>query len=103
MTKKWVRFEYDGQQGFGLIETDRIHCYKGDMFEDPQPNGEILALDDVKLLSPCEPSKIVAMWNNFHELAAAQDLELPEFPFYFLAIHIPETNHAINCFCNDSI
>jgi 2-keto-4-pentenoate hydratase/2-oxohepta-3-ene-1,7-dioic acid hydratase in catechol pathway len=84
MTKKWVRYEYDGQQGFGLLETDRVHCHEGDMFEDPQPNGKILALEDVKLLSPCEPSKIVAMWNNFHELAMAQDLELPEFPFYFI-------------------
>lgn len=84
MTKKWVRYQHGDQQGFGLLEQNSIHCRSGDMFGDSEPSGETLALEQVRLLAPCEPSKIVAMWNNFHELAAAQNLELPEFPFYFI-------------------
>ena len=61
MTKKWVRYEYAGEQGFGVIEQDTIHCHSGDMFHDPQPSGETLPLQEVRLLAPCEPSKIVAM------------------------------------------
>ncbi len=67
-----------------MLERDTIHCHSGDMFQSPQPNGATLALADVRLLAPCEPTKIVAMWNNFHQLAEAQSWQLPEFPFYFI-------------------
>jgi 2-keto-4-pentenoate hydratase/2-oxohepta-3-ene-1,7-dioic acid hydratase in catechol pathway len=43
-----------------------------------------LALGDVKLLAPCEPSKMVALWNNFHALAAKMDMPEPDEPLYFL-------------------
>ena len=84
MTTKWVRYEHAGEQGLGLLDENTIQCYSGDMFDNPQPDNETMQLADVRLLSPCKPSKIVAMWNNFHQLAAAQDLVPPEFPFYFI-------------------
>jgi len=84
MSKKWVRYELNGQQGFGNLEQETIHCRSGDMFGESQPTGETLALSNVTLLAPCKPTKIVAMWNNFHELAEAQNLTPPEFPFYFI-------------------
>ena len=84
MSRKWVRFEQAGETGFGVIEDQTIHCYNGDMYGESSATGQTLSMDDVQLLSPCQPTKIVAMWNNFHELAAAQNLERPEFPFYFI-------------------
>ena len=84
MSKKWVRYEYAGQPGFGTLENETIHCHSGDMYQDARPTGDTLSLEAVKLLAPCHPSKIVAMWNNFHQLAEAQNLERPEFPFYFI-------------------
>ena len=84
MTTKWVRYEHAGEQGFGLLDENTIQCYSGDMFDNPQPDNKTMQLADVRLLSPCKPSKIVAMWNNFHQLAKAQDLVPPEFPFYFI-------------------
>ncbi len=84
MIKKWVRYEHAGQQGFGLFDGEIIHCHSGSMFDNPHADGTTLRCEDVRLLSPCRPGKIVAMWNNFHQLAAAQNWELPEFPFYFI-------------------
>ena len=84
MSKKWVRYQHGENQGFGTIDDEIIHCYKGDMYGGSEPTGKSLSLADVDLLSPCHPTKIVAMWNNFHQLAAAQDLTPPEFPFYFI-------------------
>ena len=84
MTKKWVRYEHAGEQGFGLLAQGIINCHSGELFQNPQPSGEKLQLQEVRLLAPCEPTKIVAMWNNFHQLADAQDLIAPEFPFYFI-------------------
>lgn len=84
MTKKWVRYEHAGEQSFGLLAQGIINCHSGELFQNPQPSGEKLQLQEVRLLAPCEPTKIVAMWNNFHQLADAQDLIAPEFPFYFI-------------------
>lgn len=84
MPQKWVRYQHAGKTGFGLLQQDQIECHSGNMYENPTASGERLALDQVQLLAPCQPSKIVAMWNNFHQLAAAQNLEHPEFPFYFI-------------------
>ena len=84
MTNKWVRYEHASQPGFGLLENNTIHCHSGDMYQSPEANGDKLSVDQVRMLAPCQPSKIVAMWNNFHELAEAQSLERPEFPFYFI-------------------
>ncbi|MDH5354374.1 MAG: fumarylacetoacetate hydrolase family protein [Gammaproteobacteria bacterium] len=84
MSTKWVRYQQDDQQGFGQLEDQIIHCCSGNMYGNSQTTGETLSLHEVTLLAPCQPSKIVAMWNNFHQLAEAQKLERPEFPFYFI-------------------
>lgn len=84
MSTKWVRYQQGEQQGFGKLDGQTIHCCSGDMYGESQATGETLLLEDLTLLAPCQPTKIVAMWNNFHELAKAQELTPPEFPFYFI-------------------
>jgi 2-keto-4-pentenoate hydratase/2-oxohepta-3-ene-1,7-dioic acid hydratase in catechol pathway len=44
----------------------------------------VLALADVELLPPATPSKIVALWNNFHALAAKLNQPTPPEPLYLL-------------------
>jgi 2-keto-4-pentenoate hydratase/2-oxohepta-3-ene-1,7-dioic acid hydratase in catechol pathway len=80
----WIRFEHAGQAGFGILERDVITVHSGDMFEAPAATSENLALDAVKVLTPCVPSKMVALWNNFHALAKKLELSPPEDPLYFL-------------------
>ncbi len=84
MTKKWVRYKHAGKLGFGLLEGETILCHDGDMYQNPKSSNKSLALNEVQILAPCQPTKIIAMWNNFHQLAAAQNLTPPEFPFYFI-------------------
>lgn len=84
MSTKWIRYQQGDQQGFGKLDDHTIHCYSGDIYGKSHATGETLSLKDVTLLAPCQPTKIVAMWNNFHELAEAQNLTPPEFPFYFI-------------------
>ena len=80
----WGRYKYKETIGFGLVEDDAIVVHEGNIFSHAAPNGEILALADVKLLAPCVPTKMVAMWNNFHALAAKLEVPEPEEPLYFL-------------------
>ena len=54
------------------------------MFGAARPSGRQLALGDVELLAPTVPSKIVALWNNFHALAAKLNMPEPAEPLYLL-------------------
>lgn len=81
---QWVRFERGGKTQFGTLEGDTIMVHEGDMFANPKATGESVKLADVKLSTPCEPSKMVCLWNNFHELAAKNDFQHPTEPLYFI-------------------
>ena len=80
----WIRFEHDGRTGFGALEDGTITVHEGDMFEAPKPTGETVPLADVKVLTPCAPSKMICLWNNFHALAARLGVPEPDEPLYFL-------------------
>ena len=82
---KWIRFEKDGVQGFGVLQDDdTIVVYTGDMFVGAVPTDRTFRLRDVRVLAPATPSKMVALWNNFHALAAKLGNPVPPEPLYFL-------------------
>ena len=80
----WVRFAHAGATGFGTLEGDRIRVHAGDMFTSPEPTGQTLALDAVRLLMPAQPSKVIALWNNFAALGEKLKLAVPAEPLYLL-------------------
>jgi 2-keto-4-pentenoate hydratase/2-oxohepta-3-ene-1,7-dioic acid hydratase in catechol pathway len=80
----WVRFAHAGSTGFGTLDGDQIAVHDGDMFAQPTPTGETLPLADVTLLTPTNPSKFIALWNNFHAAAEKQGNAVPAEPLYFL-------------------
>lgn len=81
---KWVCFEKDGQEQIGVLEDGQIIVHDGALFDDPIPTEIRYPLDAVRLLPPCRPSKVIALWNNFHQLAAKLDVAEPEEPLYLL-------------------
>src|SRR5258707_406619 len=80
----WIRFESSGKTGFGTVEGETITVHSGDMFAAAKPTGETLKLSDVQLSTPCLPSKMICLWNNFHQLAAKNDFQQPKEPLWFL-------------------
>ena len=80
----WVRFRHLDTTGFGTISQSEISVHDGEMFGDSWANGQLLALGVVELLAPSEPSKIIALWNNFHALAAKLNVREPDEPLYLL-------------------
>jgi 2-keto-4-pentenoate hydratase/2-oxohepta-3-ene-1,7-dioic acid hydratase in catechol pathway len=81
----WVRFRgADGRCGFGVLSGTSIAQFQGDFFEQPQPTGVTVALEEVTLLAPCAPSKVIALWNNFHALAAKLGKQAPAHPLYLI-------------------
>jgi 2-keto-4-pentenoate hydratase/2-oxohepta-3-ene-1,7-dioic acid hydratase in catechol pathway len=88
MSKRWVRFMHAGTTGFGSLDGEqaqaRVQVHSGSMFDRPEPTGRTLVLADVKLLAPTQPSKVVALWNNFKALGEKLKLSAPSEPLYFL-------------------
>ncbi|HYZ15337.1 MAG TPA: fumarylacetoacetate hydrolase family protein [Candidatus Acidoferrum sp.] len=83
-TKRWLRYEHDGKIAFGSLDDDTITRHEGDMFAGATPTGETVSIGAVRLLPPTEPTKMIALWNNFAALAAKLDLNTPEEPLYFI-------------------
>jgi len=80
----WVRFTRVGKAGFGQIEQDTIRVYAGEMFSEHHVTEETLPLAAVSLLPPCEPGKLLGLWNNFQQRATVEGLSKPPHPLYFV-------------------
>jgi 2-keto-4-pentenoate hydratase/2-oxohepta-3-ene-1,7-dioic acid hydratase in catechol pathway len=82
---RWARFRSNaGRVGIGAFEDDRIVEYDGDLYGSPQPTGTTIGRGAFTLLSPCAPSKIIALWNNFHALAAKLGKPVPAHPLFLI-------------------
>jgi 2-keto-4-pentenoate hydratase/2-oxohepta-3-ene-1,7-dioic acid hydratase in catechol pathway len=81
-----VRFRFGDRIATGASEfgSDTIRVLKGTFFEDPLPTGEEVPLDDVRLLAPVLPSKLVCVGKNYAAHAAEFGMEVPEEPLLFL-------------------
>ena len=80
----WARVSHDGRECFGTVDGDTIRLHAGNMFANPRPTGESIALDAATLLTPTIPGKMVALVDNFHALVAKLNHAVPAEPLYFL-------------------
>ena len=67
-----------------ILEDDTITVLEGTFFDRPVPTGELIPLQDVDLLAPILPSKIVAVGKNYAAHAAEFGMTVPEEPLLFL-------------------
>jgi 2-keto-4-pentenoate hydratase/2-oxohepta-3-ene-1,7-dioic acid hydratase in catechol pathway len=81
---QWLRFEHQGEVRFGALDGDRGIVYEGDLFGDKRPTADALALDGITWLTPCVPSKLIGLWNNFHAAAQKNGWAVPAEPLYFV-------------------
>jgi 2-keto-4-pentenoate hydratase/2-oxohepta-3-ene-1,7-dioic acid hydratase in catechol pathway len=82
--QRWLRFQSAGGAGFGTLDGQQVHERRGDMFGASEPTGAVHSLADLKLLTPSAPTKVIALWNNFHALGAKLNLAVPAEPLYLL-------------------
>ena len=85
-----VRFARRNKSGYGILQDDIVHSLAEDPFTaftegtGYQLDGKTYALEDVKLLPPCLPSKIVCLGLNYRPHAAEAHREPPSSPIIFL-------------------
>ena len=76
---KLVRFRAGERIATGVLEGEVVRPLRGTFFEEPLPTGEELAIDDVRLLSPVLPSKLVCIARNYPEDRVGELVELISF------------------------
>jgi len=81
-----VRFRHGDRIATGAVQpgSDTIQVIAGTFFEDPLPTGDEVAIDDVMLLAPVLPSKLVCVGKNYAAHAAEFGMDVPEEPLLFL-------------------
>jgi 2-keto-4-pentenoate hydratase/2-oxohepta-3-ene-1,7-dioic acid hydratase in catechol pathway len=62
---KFVRYENRGKISYGILDGDTIKEIRGSLFGSRAETGSKVKLADVKLLWPCEPTKVLAVGLNY--------------------------------------
>jgi len=81
---KLLRFVADGQARYGAVEQRQIRELRGDPFGSIRFGPRAFHLEEITLLPPCEPSKIVAVGVNYRAHAEEMGHRLPDEPLLFL-------------------
>jgi 2-keto-4-pentenoate hydratase/2-oxohepta-3-ene-1,7-dioic acid hydratase in catechol pathway len=87
-----VRFAVQGKIKYGILEDNNIiRRFRGSPFtafkgsvSSFKFDGSTYRLDEVRLLAPCMPSKIVALGLNYRRHAEETKMALPSVPLIFL-------------------
>lgn len=80
-----IRYQAGGDSPrFGWIHEDKIGPVEGSLFEAFRRLETSLPLEQVRLLPPVEPSKIICIGRNYVAHAKEHDSEVPDLPLIFL-------------------
>jgi 2-keto-4-pentenoate hydratase/2-oxohepta-3-ene-1,7-dioic acid hydratase in catechol pathway len=79
-----VRFRHGDRIATGVLDDRTIRVLRGTFFEDPMPSGQEVPLDDVRLLAPVIPSKVVGVARNYPAHAEELGNPIPPEPMLFL-------------------
>ncbi|MEW6212487.1 MAG: fumarylacetoacetate hydrolase family protein [Acidobacteriota bacterium] len=79
---KYARYERGGKVSYGILDGETIKQIRGNLFSNRAETGVKVKLSEVKLLWPCEPTKVLAVGLNFKShLGSQRPPEKPELFF----------------------
>jgi 2-keto-4-pentenoate hydratase/2-oxohepta-3-ene-1,7-dioic acid hydratase in catechol pathway len=81
---KIVRFAAGARVEYGILTGESIQAITGKPYRTIKLTDRYYRLNEVRLLSPCLPSKIVAMGLNYRKHAEEVKLPIPQTPLIFL-------------------
>lgn len=70
---KLVRFRRKGQAQWGVLENSEVWASRGSVYEAFEVGKRVGALDDVEMLAPCEPTKVLALAYNYKDLVGERE------------------------------
>ena len=83
---KYVRFmNSENEVGYGLIQGEKIQLLDGNFLDLlSKPTDTWLSLDEVTLLAPVQPSKVICVGLNYALHIKEMNHSLPEDPVLFM-------------------
>ncbi len=79
-----IRYRYNDRVAYGLLKGQDVWQVFGDVFGDFREGEREADLEEVTLLSPVLPSKIVGVGLNYRDHAEEVGAEIPDEPLIFL-------------------
>ncbi len=82
---KFIRFSSGNKCKSGILknESDVVEV-RGDMYGEYEETNNIYKLDEIKILPPSSPSKIICVGLNYRDHAEEMNRQLPEAPMLFM-------------------
>jgi 2-keto-4-pentenoate hydratase/2-oxohepta-3-ene-1,7-dioic acid hydratase in catechol pathway len=81
---KIIRYQDGPTTKWGAIEEGNVREMDGDPYGHLHLTSKIKKMEEVRLLAPCLPSKIVAIGLNYRDHAEEVKLEIPKEPILFI-------------------
>ena len=81
---KIVRFRFENKTKYGILRGNSVQLIAGTPFHSIKPADEYYPVEQVQLLAPVLPSKIVALGLNYKSHAKEFKTETPQTPLIFI-------------------
>lgn len=83
---KWARFKVKDQEYYGVVDNEEVAVIKGSIFGDYEVTAEKYPLDQVKLLAPIQPGKVIGVGLNYfsHIGEFHKNPQIPQDPVIFM-------------------
>jgi 2-keto-4-pentenoate hydratase/2-oxohepta-3-ene-1,7-dioic acid hydratase in catechol pathway len=81
---KIVRFAHGAKAEYGILYEDAVMSIEDSPYEAIRETHQHYRRNDLKLLAPCQPSKIVALGVNYHSHSEEMDHSIPDEPLIFI-------------------
>jgi 2-keto-4-pentenoate hydratase/2-oxohepta-3-ene-1,7-dioic acid hydratase in catechol pathway len=92
-----ARFSIDGDIKFGLVQDGELIAFRGHpLVNDYETTGEVFQFEQVKLLAPTLPSKVVCVGKNYGEHIAEMGLATNPEPTLFFKPNSAIVAHGEN-------
>lgn len=89
-TTSYVRYQQGDAASYGILTDEKIEQLDGAPWNGGSRTGATVALDNVTLLAPAEPSKVIAVGYNYishrENMTHEENRPIPEYPPIFLKL-----------------
>jgi 2-keto-4-pentenoate hydratase/2-oxohepta-3-ene-1,7-dioic acid hydratase in catechol pathway len=81
---KFIRYRINGHTAYGILEDSTVTEVDGSIFDNYEPTASSYKLNEVHLLSPVEPSKIICVGLNYLKHIKELNKDRPPYPSHFI-------------------
>jgi len=86
---KIIRFQSKDEISYGLVDGEKVYTYAETPFDltfsgNFKLSGQSISTADIRLLPPCQPSKIVCLGLNYRPHSDELKMKLPDLPLLFI-------------------